>query len=108
MGNIFIKMELKFSGFDWDGGNREKNLEKHGVTNQEAERIFFGEPLVYADTIHSTAKEERYVCFGEMAGGRFLFVAFTLRGMMVRIISARPMSQKERNWYAEEKKKNSH
>lgn len=34
------------SGFQWDEGNLEKNLEKHGVAFWEAEEIFFNRPFV--------------------------------------------------------------
>lgn len=96
---------LQFAGFEWDGGNREKNLRKHGITCVEAEEVCRGNPLVYPDTIHSTTSEQRYVLFGETPAARLLFIAFTVRSRKIRIISARPMSQKERNWYEKEKKK---
>ncbi|MBI4411063.1 MAG: BrnT family toxin [Deltaproteobacteria bacterium] len=101
-------MDITYSGFDWDEGNKNKNLKRHTVTCEEAEEVFFGKPLIYPDTRHSSEEEKRYVCFGETGAGKTLFVAFTLRGDRVRVISARPMSQKERSWYVEEKKKHSH
>ena len=97
-------MEFIFSGFNWDVGNQNKSFDKHGITCLEAEEAFFGNPLVYPDTIHSTATEARYVLFGETKNKRPLFIAFTFRVQTVRIISARPMSQKERNWYEKTKK----
>lgn len=96
-------MELKFSGFDWDVGNRDKSLKKHGVTCQEAELVFYNQPFVYPDLKHSTEFEKRYVLFGETENKK-LFISFTLRGHELRIISARPMSTKERSWYEEQKK----
>ena len=33
------------TGFDWDDGNQGKNWEKHGVSDGEAEEIFFNDPL---------------------------------------------------------------
>ena len=97
-------MDIKFSGFDWDDGNRNKNLQKHGIVCQEALEVFMGRPLVYSDTVHSTEAEPRYVLLGETKKGMRLFVAFTLRQENVRVISARPMSQKERTWYEQTKK----
>ncbi|MBI4209868.1 MAG: BrnT family toxin [Deltaproteobacteria bacterium] len=98
-------MDLKFCGFDWDEGNREKSLRKHQVNCQEAEEVFLGSPMVYVDERHSTEEEKRYVLFGKTNPGRTLLIAFTMREEKVRIISARPMSQKERKWYEEESRK---
>ena len=86
-------------GFDWDEGNREKNYLKHNVRNGECEDIFFNQPLIVAgDTEHST-KEKRYAAFGVTDGRRQLTVIFTLRGKLVRVISARDMTAKERRYY---------
>jgi uncharacterized DUF497 family protein len=90
-------------GFDWDAGNIRKNLDKHGVTQMEAEQVFAGQPLLAEDTAHSK-DEPRYQALGQTDDGRRLHVAFTLRGngKRIRIISARDMSRKERAIYAEE------
>lgn len=96
---------IRFFGFEWDRGNKNKSVQKHGITCEESEEAFLGDAHVYPDTVHSTASEPRWVLLGETRAGRPVFIAFTIRGDRVRIISARPMSQKERNWYAEEKTK---
>ena len=99
-------MLIEFDGFEWDRGNWDKNLRKHEVTREESEEAFFGNSFIYSDERHSTDTEKRYVLFGETAKGRPLFIAFTTRQEKIRIVSARSMSQKERSWYDEEKKKN--
>lgn len=91
-------------GFEWDDGNTRKSLDKHGVTQREAEEIFQDpDLLILTDDKHS-AKEERFHAFGETANGRKLQVSFTLReeATLVRVISARPMSRRERTRYEEE------
>lgn len=98
-------VKVTFSAFEWDEGNQHKNLLKHGVTCQEIEAAFKGNPLVYPDHRHSTPSEARYIAFAEAAPGRCLFVAFTVRKNAMRVISARAMSKKERKWYEEEKRK---
>lgn len=98
-------MQIEFSGFEWDQGNVEKSLKKHSVTCEEAEEVFLGEPFVYPDEGHSAETEKRYVLFGETKQQKPLLIAFTMRDKSVRVISARPMSRKERSWYAEEKGK---
>ena len=87
-------------GFQWDAGNRGKN-QKHGVTDAEAEQLFFQPGLLVAtDTGHS-AMEPRCHALGITLSGRQLHVTFTLReqGSLIRVISARDMHRKERMVY---------
>lgn len=91
----------QISGFDWDGGNERKNLDKHTVGRFEAEQVFFNEPLlVLADQKHNQT-EERYHALGKSDQSRLLHVTFTLRSddTLIRVISARNMHRKERNTY---------
>lgn len=84
------------TGFQWDGGNAGKNWERHGVSDAECEEVFFNHPLPIAfDEKHSQA-EARYFGLGQTTAGRRLFVVFTVRGELIRVISAREMSRKER------------
>ncbi len=90
-------------GFEWDPGNARKN-EKHGVSQSEAEQVFFDPRLlIVADPSHS-ADEPRYHALGTTLDRRFLHIAFTLRaeGNLIRVISARDMHRKERKIYARE------
>ena len=87
--------------FDWDEGNARKN-EKHGVSQSEAEQVFFDAWIVVAaDPNHST-DEPRYHALGSTRGGRLIHATFTLRDNMtrIRVISARDMHRKERSIYA--------
>ena len=90
-------------GFDWDDGNARKSLDKHGVSQAEAEQIFAGEPLLAEDIKHSAA-EPRFQALGETSDGRRLHVTFTLRdnGSKLRAISARDMNRKERAKYEQD------
>ena len=86
--------------FEWNSGNSTKNLEKHDVTIQEAEEIFFDHPFVIAmNNKHSTGLESRYQALGKTNAGRKLFTAFTVRAKKVRVISIRDMKRKERIVY---------
>jgi uncharacterized protein len=87
-------------GFDWDEGNARKN-EKHGVHQVEVEQIFFREPLVAVADIRHSQIEPRYHALGRTEANRWLHVTFTLRGngTLIRPISARDMSRKERSIY---------
>jgi uncharacterized DUF497 family protein len=82
--------------FDWDDGNAEKNRARHGVVRSECEELFSVRPLLLvADEAHSD-REPRSYALGRTRTGRRLFVAFTVRGDSVRVISARDMSRRER------------
>ena len=83
------------SGFDWDDNNAYKNQEKHGVTPEEAEDVFFNEPLVVRSDVRHSKKEKRHFALGQTAAGRLLFVSFTTRGELIRVISERDMNRKE-------------
>ena len=87
-------------GFQWDEGNRDKNWYLHQVSNSECEELFFNLPLIIArDTKHSQT-EQRYYALGQTAANRWLFIAFTIRDELIRVISARDMNQKESRKYA--------
>jgi len=91
------------SGFDWDPGNWRKSELRHGVAAAEAEEVLLNDPICQVDTRHSDG-EQRYVALGVTNDGRRLFVALTIRRGRVRIISARPMSRKERRIHEEAQK----
>ena len=100
---IMIDEFERFTGFQWDAGNNDKNLIKHGVENWECEQIFFNEPLiVLEDPVHSIY-ENRWAAFGQTDAGRLMVVIFTQRGKLIRVISARDMNRKERQFYEKEK-----
>jgi uncharacterized DUF497 family protein len=90
----------KVIGFDWDEGNAGKN-ERHGVSQAEAEQVFYNFPLlVLADPKHSEM-EARFHALGTTLEGRRLHLTFTLRNeeQLIRVISARDMHRKERVIY---------
>lgn len=91
------------TGFDWDEGNLEKNWERHRVPFWEAEEVFFNEPLVVLPDRKHSGSEPRYVALGQTDSGRRLFLSFTVRGSLVRVISARDMTRKELRTYEQSK-----
>ena len=88
------------TGFDWDDENAHKNWERHRVTPEEAEDVFFNEPLVVRSDVRHSKREKRHYALGQTGGGRLLFVAFTIRRSLLRVISARDMNERERDVYA--------
>ena len=91
----------EFKGFDCDEGNVDKNWESHKVSPREAEQVFFNRPFIVADDVKHSGTERRYFVLGQTDDNRPLFVAFTLRGDLIRVISARDMSHRERKVYQE-------
>jgi uncharacterized DUF497 family protein len=87
--------------FEWDPRKAAANARKHDVTFQEAATAF-GDPLAitFADPDHSVS-EKRYITFGLSGHGRLVVVSHTDRGEKTRIVSARPVTRRERNIYEE-------
>ena len=94
----------RVEGFDWDNGNARKSMIKHGVSQAEAEQVFFKEPLIVSPDVAHSGVEARFQALGSTEVGRPLHVAFTLRneGRLIRVISARSMNRKERLRYEQE------
>ena len=82
-------------GFDWDESNTAKNWERHRVTPEEAEDVFFHDPFVVRGDLGHSTKEKRYRALGQTSRGRLLFVAFTVRRKLIRVISVRDMNRRE-------------
>ncbi len=90
---------MEFIGFDWDEGNRDKNWKKHRVSDAECEEVFFHQPLVVRYDPSHSGEGPRYRALGQTAGGRKLFVAFTMRDNLVRVVSGRKMTAREEKFY---------
>ena len=86
--------------FEWNSRKAATNIRKHGVSFDEASTVF-DDPLaaIFDDETHSTA-EVRELIIGHSVADRLLLVGFTERpGEMLRLISARAATRKERQDY---------
>jgi len=86
--------------FEWDSRKAATNIRKHGVSFDEASSVF-DDPLavIFDDDTHS-ASEVRELIIGHSVTGRLLLVGFTERpGELLRLISARVTTKKERQNY---------
>jgi len=90
------------TGFEWDAGNADQNWETHQVARGEIESIFFNRPLIVASDLAHSQREPRYAALGTTDQGRRLVIIFTVRESMVRVISARDMSRRERRIYEQD------
>jgi uncharacterized protein len=82
-------------------GDSSKSWARHRIGQTEAEQIFVNRPVVVISDVAHSGTEARYFSFGQTDGGRLLTVVFTVRSQLLRVISARPMSRKERRGYAQ-------
>ncbi|MCP3963157.1 MAG: BrnT family toxin [bacterium] len=94
MGNL-----ERTKGFQWDEGNVDKNWIRHRVSWTECEQVFFNQPLVVGEDWEHSDDEDRLYALGHTDAGHDLFVVFTLRGELIRVISAREMTPRERRRY---------
>ncbi len=99
--------EMKFT---YDGKKNRKNLARHDVDFQTAERVFEDAySLTMRDAVHDE-EEERYVTLGEIAPGVVLFVVHTWYAdddgeEVIRLISARAATSREKRSYEEAHKR---
>ncbi|HZW86868.1 MAG TPA: BrnT family toxin [Gallionella sp.] len=85
--------------FQWDKEKALQNFKKHGVTFEEAATAFYD---VLSNTISDNEHSEgeaRFLLLGLSNQSRLLVVSHTDGGNSIRIISARPATNKERKYY---------
>ena len=85
--------------FEWDGAKEPANRKKHGVGFRTAAKVFLEPHVIEFDDLGST-DEPRFNAIG-LVDGRMLFVTYTMRGPVVRIISARGAEPHEKRKYHE-------
>jgi uncharacterized DUF497 family protein len=105
---VDVETLARCQGFEWDEGNATKNWEKHRVTRGECEQIFFNRPLIVGEDAKHSGGEDRYFALGETDFGRRLFVVFTVRAGLIRLISVRDMNRRERKVYEDAKAAEDH
>lgn len=101
-----INVLEQYAGFQWDPANETKNWVSHQVSCVECEEIFFNEPILLLEDSKHSQQEARCYALGKTDNHRKLLVVFTIRNNLIRVISARDMSKKERGVY-EQAEKNS-
>ena len=85
---------MRFRAYEWDTLNID-HIARHGVEPREAEAACRGE-----STVVLRGREGRYLVYGRTGTGRYLFIVLhSLGGGVGRIITARDMTQRERQLY---------
>ena len=85
--------------FEWDSAKERANRKKHGIGFRTAAKIFLDPNVIEFDDFDS-ADELRFNAIG-LVEGRILFMAYTIRGDVIRIISARGAEPNEKRKYHE-------
>ena len=87
--------------FEWDERKSSQNKQKHGVSFEEAETVFFDDYALLIDDPDHSGEEDRFLLLGVSTILRTLMVAHCYRRAddIVRIISARKATRKERDTY---------
>jgi uncharacterized DUF497 family protein len=89
--------------FEWDPRKAASNFTKHGVSFEEATTVFRDTlAMTISDSVHS-AGEDRFVTMGQSLCSRLLVVIHCDRGDIIRIISAREATSRERKSYEEKR-----
>jgi uncharacterized DUF497 family protein len=91
--------------FDWDEAKNTTNRKKHGVSFATAARIF-DDPYALTQLDLAHFEEERFVTLGAIGPGSILFVVHVNyegpgKQEVIRIISARAATSRERKSYEE-------
>jgi uncharacterized DUF497 family protein len=85
--------------FEWDSAKEQANRNKHGVDFRTAAKVFLDPYVIEFDDL-GAAGEARFNAIG-LVDSRMLFVTCTMRGDVVRIISARGAEPHEKRKYHE-------
>ncbi len=95
-----VTYRLQGMEFEWDENKAAANIQKHGVTFEEAAEVFL-DPFFQMGDASAGDKEERDFIIGYTFSQRLLLAVYTERVTRTRIISARPATRAERKVYEE-------
>jgi uncharacterized DUF497 family protein len=83
--------------YEWDPSKAIANIEKHGIDFADAVTVFDDLNAVTIDDLDY--EDQRFTTIAMDAFGRILVVVYTWRGDIIRLISARKATKKERKQY---------
>ena len=86
--------------YEWDPDKAKSNQKKHGVRFADAVGVFEDENAITIEDQHQ--REDRYITIGREFLSRILVVVYTFRDIVIRIISARKATARERKMYEEQ------
>jgi len=91
-----VKIEI----ISWDEQTVD-HISNHSVSPEEVEEVLFND----ADTpLILRGKEGKYLAYGRTRGGRLLLVVWASRYRKTKIITARDMTKREKQFYRRAKR----
>lgn len=90
--------------FEWDDNKSKSNLQKHGITFEEASSVFLDEDAILKPDPDHSVDEERFILLGLSVEVRLLVVVHCYRSAnnTIRIISARKATKTEAKTYIDQ------
>lgn len=89
---------MEYLSFEWDERNLE-HIARHDVDPDEAEAAIDNYPLILRTT------DNKYLAYGQTDEGRFLLIVFIRKpGPLVRVITARELTEGEKKQYRRRRK----
>ena len=91
---------MRIEKISWDE-DTAGHIARHSVSPEEVEEALFNEdepPLILR------GREGRYLSYGKTGGGRFLLIVLTVLHRKTRVITARDMTEKEKQHYRRKRK----
>ena len=82
--------------FEWNKDKARINMIKHSVSFEEASTVFDDAFAIYYEDKFHSKNEERFIVKGYSNSDRLLIVSFLFKDEIIRIISARLATKKER------------
>jgi uncharacterized DUF497 family protein len=86
--------------YEWNPNKARSNYKKHGVRFADAIGVFEDENAITIRDEHE--REDRFITIGMDFLSRVLVVVYTFRDIVIRIISARKATTRERKMYEEQ------
>ncbi len=86
--------------YEWDEQKAAQNIAKHGVPFDYAARVFLDPHRLDTEDERRDYSEQRRLTLGTIEG-RLYAVAYTMRGKIIRLISARKANEREQRKYHE-------
>ncbi|MDQ6977617.1 MAG: BrnT family toxin [Ghiorsea sp.] len=92
--------------FEWNSFKAVSNKKKHGISFEEAKSVFYDEFAIQFYDSDDIDEEDRFLMLGLSAEHKTLMICHCERdfGNMVRIISARKATKRERTFYEGDRK----
>jgi uncharacterized DUF497 family protein len=87
--------------FEWEASKAASNIQKHGITFEEARTVFFDERARLINDPDHSESEDRFILLGFSSSLRVIVVCHCYRseGNVIRIISARKATATEKKAY---------